>query len=34
MAQTKEERERAAAALAEAARPAFLAIGLDEKVVE
>ncbi len=31
---TKEEKERAAAALADAARPVFLAIGLDEKVVE
>jgi hypothetical protein len=31
---TKEEKERAAAALQDSARPIFLAIGLDEKVVE
>jgi hypothetical protein len=31
---TKEEKERATAQLAEEARPVFLAIGLDEKVVE
>jgi len=30
----KEEKERAAAALQEEARPVLLAIGLDEKVVE
>lgn len=34
MAATKEDKERVAAALQEEARPVFLAIGLDEKVVE
>ena len=31
---TKEEKERAVAALVDEARPVFLAMGLDEKVVE